>query len=142
MTCTSSWFISIVMRSFAAMVSNAKFSGATWMAMTLRGTAPAAALLLGKIPSPDEVGTVTLFGVGPEITFYHKTLLKVLAFAIFYVSLIPLIFGGKIYNALRAVMTFKIVVVMACMRSCEALISTLPGETRGCGMTAIIDSER
>ena len=39
-------------------------------------------------------------------------LMKLLAYAIFICALIPLLFGGKIYNSLRAVMSFKLVVVL------------------------------
>ena len=38
-------------------------------------------------------------------------LMKILGYTIFLLALIPLLFGGKIYNSLRAVMAFKIVVV-------------------------------
>jgi len=38
-------------------------------------------------------------------------LMKGLGYAIFLLALVPLLFGGKIYNSLRAVMAFKIVVV-------------------------------
>jgi hypothetical protein len=38
-------------------------------------------------------------------------LMKGLGYAIFLLALVPLLFGGKIYNSLRAVMTFKIAVV-------------------------------
>jgi len=38
-------------------------------------------------------------------------LMKGLGYGIFLLALVPLLFGGKIYNSLRAVMTFKIVVV-------------------------------
>ncbi len=39
-------------------------------------------------------------------------LLKQLSVAIFIASFLPMIFGGKIYNSLKAVMTFKLVVVL------------------------------
>jgi hypothetical protein len=38
-------------------------------------------------------------------------LMKGLGYAIFLLALVPLLFGGKIYNSLRVVMTFKIAVV-------------------------------
>jgi hypothetical protein len=38
-------------------------------------------------------------------------LMKILAYAIFLLALVPMLFGGKIYNSLRAIMAFKIVVV-------------------------------
>lgn len=60
---------------------------------------PCAALFLHRIPNPDLVPG-------------DKSLLLYLSYAIFLVCFIPLIFGGKIYNALKAIMTVKIVVVM------------------------------
>src|SRR5258708_35954779 len=42
----------------------------------------------------------------------HGAILTALAVGIFLISLIPLIFGGKIYNSLKAIMTFKIVTVL------------------------------
>src|SRR6185295_6451066 len=38
-------------------------------------------------------------------------LMKILGYGIFLLALVPMLFGGKIYNSLRAVMSFKIVVV-------------------------------
>src|SRR5258708_5549050 len=57
---------------------------------------PLVTAYLGKVPTPEE----------------HGTLLTGIAIVIFLLSLIPLIFGGKIYNSLKAIMTFKIVVVL------------------------------
>ena len=42
----------------------------------------------------------------------HKQILRLLSYAIFLGALIPLVFGGKIYNALKGIMTFKIISVM------------------------------
>jgi hypothetical protein len=60
---------------------------------------PLLAIYLGKTPDPNNVA-------------WQGTVLKVLALGIFLLSFIPLIFGGKIYNSLKAVMSFKIVTVM------------------------------
>ena len=57
---------------------------------------PLVTAYLGKVPNSEE----------------HGTLLTGLAIVIFLLSLIPLIFGGKIYNSLKAIMTFKIVTVL------------------------------
>ncbi len=65
-TCTSSWFISQLMRSFATTVSNAKLSGAMSTFTKLRGTAVAAALPWSAKSSSS---TVT----GPE-GVYEKSL--------------------------------------------------------------------
>lgn len=55
---------------------------------------------------------LTLYlGEVPDAKQYHGVL-TALAVGIFLLALIPLIFGGKIYNSLKAVMTFKIVVVL------------------------------
>jgi Mn2+/Fe2+ NRAMP family transporter len=57
------------------------------------------AMMLGKVSKTSDLAE-------------HATLLRWLSVAIFLLSLLPLIFGGKIYNSLKAVMTFKIVAVM------------------------------
>lgn len=69
---------------------------------------PLASVMLKEVPKPGS-GAITdvLFGI--QMT--HETLLRVLGYAIFLGAMIPLIFGGKIYNALKYLMTFKIVVV-------------------------------
>jgi len=68
---------------------------------------PLASVMLGEVPRPDSGATATILG----ITMTHQTLLRVLGYAIFLGAMLPLIFGGKIYNALKGLMTFKIVVV-------------------------------
>ncbi|RPI76563.1 MAG: hypothetical protein EHM42_14680, partial [Planctomycetaceae bacterium] len=40
------------------------------------------------------------------------SMIRGLSLAIFLAALLPMVFGGKIYNSLKAVMTFKIVTVM------------------------------
>jgi hypothetical protein len=57
------------------------------------------AMMLGKVTNTAEIAT-------------HAGFLKGLSIAIFLLSFIPLIFGGKIYNSLKVVMTFKLVVVL------------------------------
>jgi hypothetical protein len=73
--------------------------GSIFPYLAANAATPVAAIYLGEIPNPIAVPA-------------HKDLLQYLAYAIFLVCLIPLIFGGKIYNALKAIMTVKIVVVM------------------------------
>jgi len=68
---------------------------------------PLASVMLGEVPDPNSGATATILGV----TMTHKTLLRALGYAIFLGAMLPLIFGGKIYNALKWLMTFKIVVV-------------------------------
>ena len=73
--------------------------GSVFPYLAASAAAPCAALFLQRIPNPD------LF---PG----DKAILTNLSYGIFLGCFIPLIFGGKIYNSLKAIMTFKIVVVM------------------------------
>jgi hypothetical protein len=58
---------------------------------------PAAAVILGRLPDTTQDGV----------------LLKSLACGVFLSVFIPLSVGGKVYNSMKAVMTFKLVVVMS-----------------------------
>jgi hypothetical protein len=60
---------------------------------------PVAAVYLGRIPDPEIPA--------------HVLLLRYLTYAMLVVSLLPLIFGGKVYNALKALMTVKFAVVFS-----------------------------
>ena len=68
---------------------------------------PAATVILGEVPNAES--GVAQFG---SIELSHKSLLRMLGYAIFVAAMIPLIFGGKIYNVLKVIMAFKIVVVL------------------------------
>ena len=61
---------------------------------------PLAAVILGKIPVSTEIWT-TLHLFGREYVLTHATLIQGLAYGVFLGSLLPLIFGGKIYNSLK-----------------------------------------
>ncbi|MEX0714740.1 MAG: Nramp family divalent metal transporter, partial [Pirellulales bacterium] len=91
------WLLAYIALDFGALFPYLAASAAT----------PVAMLLLGELPDPKSTELVSVLGL--EMT--QKTLLKVLGNAIFLLALVPLIFGGKIYNSLRAVMSFKIVTV-------------------------------
>ena len=74
--------------------------GAVFPYLAANAATPLAAVLLGgNLPDPLH-------------NDMHWWLLRILGYAIFLLALIPLIFGGKIYNALKAIMSFKIVVVL------------------------------
>jgi Mn2+/Fe2+ NRAMP family transporter len=70
--------------------------GSVFPYLAASAATPLVTAWLGKVPDPEE----------------HGTILTTLAVVIFLLSLIPLIFGGKIYNSLKAIMTFKIVTVL------------------------------
>jgi hypothetical protein len=67
---------------------------------------PLAAVILGRIPS--EQGTFELLGR----TYTDLGLTYWLRYVCFLVAVLPLVVGGKVYRSLKAVMSFKIAVVL------------------------------
>ena len=60
---------------------------------------PVAAIFLGRIPNPADPNEVML--------------LRFLTYGMLTLALLPLVFGGKVYNALKVLMTTKIVFVFS-----------------------------
>lgn len=85
--------------------------GSVFPYLAANAATPLAAVILGRMPNP-ESGRATLALFGASMDFSHQQMIRFLSYVIFLGALIPLIFGGKIYNSLKAVMTFKIVTVM------------------------------
>ncbi len=69
--------------------------GAVFPYLAANAATPLAATYLGRIPT------------GPE----DEALVRGLGFFVFFLAMVPLIFGGKIYDTLRLVMSVKIVTV-------------------------------
>ena len=74
--------------------------GAVFPYLAANAATPLASVLLGGV-LPD-----------PEQNESHRLLLRFLGYAIFLLALVPLVAGGKIYNALKAIMTFKMFAVL------------------------------
>ncbi|MGH7202095.1 MAG: Nramp family divalent metal transporter, partial [Planctomycetaceae bacterium] len=72
---------------------------------------PLFAMLAGRLPDPGS-GAVLWNVLGAEVVVRDAMMLKGLGCGIFVVTMLPLLFGGKIYTALKAVMTFKLIVVV------------------------------
>src|ERR1700681_1225876 len=70
--------------------------GAVFPYLAANAATPLAAVYLGRIPSGHE----------------DESLVRGLGFFVFFLAMVPLIFGGKIYNTLKVVMSFKIVTVL------------------------------
>lgn len=85
--------------------------GSVFPYLAANAATPLAAVILGRIPNA-ETGHESLTLLGMTIAFSHQQMIRFLAYVIFLGCMIPLIFGGKIYNALKAIMSFKIVTVM------------------------------
>ncbi|HEX3726432.1 MAG TPA: Nramp family divalent metal transporter [Pirellulales bacterium] len=71
--------------------------GAVFPYLAANAATPLAAMYLGRIPS----------GAADE------GLVRGLGFFVFFLAMVPLVFGGKIYNTLKIVMSFKIVTVLS-----------------------------
>ena len=83
--------------------------GSVFPYLASNAATPIAAVILGRLPdtkSPE--ASLHLFGY--PIT--DGTLFYWLSLAVFIAILLPLAFGGKVYNSLKAIMSFKIVVVL------------------------------
>ncbi len=76
-----------------------------WPFMAANAAVPLAAAVLGHLPGNGSVS------IG-SVTITEAYLVKLLGYAIFLLAFLPLIFGGKIYNVLERMMTFKLVVVL------------------------------
>jgi hypothetical protein len=86
--------------------------GAVFPYLASSAATPVAMLVLGRMPDTASTkSTVDLFGLG-LVHVTENALLRGLGYVIFLLALAPLVFGGKIYNSLKAVMTFKIVGVL------------------------------
>ncbi|MCA9040978.1 MAG: Nramp family divalent metal transporter [Planctomycetaceae bacterium] len=72
---------------------------------------PLATIILGEVPTA-ATGQAMLQLFGTRIDISHEELLRYLGYAIFLGALVPLIFGGKVFNALKVVMGVKIVLVL------------------------------
>jgi hypothetical protein len=85
--------------------------GSVFPYLAANAATPLAAVILGRIPDADH-GQAMLSVLGMTVSLTHRQLLRALSYMIFLGALVPLVFGGKIYNTLKAVMSFKIITVM------------------------------
>jgi hypothetical protein len=69
---------------------------------------PLAAIYLGRIPTGTD----------------DESLVRGLGIGVFIVAMLPMIFGGKIYNTLKALMTFKVVTVLGFLLFLALFFST------------------
>jgi len=69
--------------------------GGIWPYLASNAGVPFAALFLGRLPTPDD-----------------EVLVKSMSYVVFLGAYIPVLFGGKVYNALQLCMTVKAVLVL------------------------------
>jgi hypothetical protein len=83
--------------------------GAIFPYLALTAAIPLFAALVGIVPDPEDHSKMqTIMGI--ELSHYFW--LRAMGVGIFGLSLVPLIFGGKIHVALKWVMGFKIIIVL------------------------------
>ncbi len=78
--------------------------GSVWPYLSSNAAVPLAAAILGRLPGAAD-----------------DALVRSLSYAIFLSAFVPLIFGGKIYNALERVMVTKLVIVLTFLISMNLL---------------------
>ena len=83
--------------------------GALFPYLAANAATPLAAMHLGRVPT----------GTGDE------SLVRGLGIAVFITAMLPMIFGGKIYNTLKGLMTFKIVTVLGFLLIVAIFFSTI-----------------
>ena len=94
--------------------------GSVFPYLVANAATPLAAVIVGEIPNIDKTYDVLGMAIG------GKALLQVLKYLVFLAVLVPLVFGGKVYNSLKAVMGFKIAVVLGFL-SLVAILFSSPG---------------
>ncbi len=73
--------------------------GSVFPYLAANAATPVATIYLGHVPDPVHVD-------------FDRWLMRGLAYAIFLLAIVPLLFGGKIYNSLRVLMGLKIFAVL------------------------------
>ncbi len=95
------WMCAYLVLDFGTIFPYLASNAATPLATLIKG---------GVVPDPDHV----------RGDFW---LMKALAIAVFLLGMVPLLFGGKVYNSLKALMSFKVVVVLGFLTLTAVLYS-------------------
>src|SRR3954453_12260287 len=92
--------------------------GSVFPYLVSNAATPLGAVMLGEIPDVEK--TYHIIG----LTLTGQEFLRYLTYVVFIIALLPLIFGGKVYNSLKALMSFKIAVVFGFLIVVAAMYST------------------
>ncbi len=92
--------------------------GSVFPYLVASAATPLGAVLVGEIVVNNKM--YDLLGMALD----GMTILLVLKYFVFLMVLVPLVFGGKVYNSLKAIMSFKIVVVFGFLILIAVLYST------------------
>jgi hypothetical protein len=84
--------------------------GSLFPYLAANAATPVAAVFLGRLP--DVLANPIAFNIlGYGVTDY--VFVRALTYICFLLALLPLLFGGKVYNSMKALMSFKIVVLLS-----------------------------
>ena len=84
-------------------------AGSVFPYLAANAATPLLASILGHVPGPAD--TLRLFG--SSVVLNQTQMIRGTGICLFLLCLVPLIFGGKIYNSIKAVLSAKVVIVLA-----------------------------
>lgn len=83
--------------------------GSVFPYLAASAATPVAAVILKRLP--DITATIPVTVMGISMTEY--TLVRSLTYMCFLLALVPMVFGGKVYNSMKVIMSTKIVIIMS-----------------------------
>jgi hypothetical protein len=89
--------------------------GSVFPYLASNAATPLAAVLLGHIPDAMRPGPAEIFGWPAQMGSLFVTerqLMWLLSYVMFFAGIAPLLVGGKVYNSVKAIMSFKVFVVL------------------------------
>jgi hypothetical protein len=89
--------------------------GSVFPYLASNAATPLAAVLLGHIPNALREGPAEIWGWQAHIGSWvvtEKNLMWLLGYVVFFAAIAPLLVGGKVYNSVKAIMSFKVFVVL------------------------------
>jgi hypothetical protein len=89
--------------------------GSVFPYLASNAATPLAAVLLGHIPHAESTDPAMIWGWSAHIGSWvitEKRLMWLLGYVMFFAGIAPLFVGGKVYNSVKAIMSFKVFVVL------------------------------
>jgi hypothetical protein len=89
--------------------------GSVFPYLASNAATPLAALLLGHIANPEATTPAVIFGWPAQMgnmIITERSLMQILSYVVLFASIAPLLVGGKVYNSVKAIMSFKIFTVL------------------------------
>lgn len=89
--------------------------GSVFPYLASNAATPLAAVLLGHIPNAESSAPAQIFGWTAQIgstVITEQRLMWLLGYVMFAAGIVPLFVGGKVYNSVKAIMGFKVFVVL------------------------------